>query len=82
MQSSAEVHINENGSVMVVEGNPDIGGSRASMCIMAAETLGVPYESVRALVGDTESTGFSNVTGGSRTTFATGMAVVLSLIHI
>ncbi len=76
MQSSAEVHINENGTVTVVEGNPDIGGSRASMCLMAAETLGVPYQQVRALVGDTESTGFSNVTGGSRTTFATGMAVV------
>jgi CO/xanthine dehydrogenase Mo-binding subunit len=76
MQSSAEVHINENGTVTVVEGNPDIGGSRASMCLMAAETLGVPYLQVRALIGDTESTGFSNVTGGSRTTFATGMAVV------
>src|SRR5690606_8292650 len=61
MQSSAEVHINENGTVTVVEGNPDIGGSRASMCLMAAETLGVPYENVRALIGDTESTGFSNV---------------------
>ncbi|MCZ6640721.1 MAG: xanthine dehydrogenase family protein molybdopterin-binding subunit [Gammaproteobacteria bacterium] len=76
MQSSAEVHINENGTVTIVEGNPDIGGSRASMCLMAAETLGVPYEQIRALVGDTESTGFSNVTGGSRTTFATGMAVI------
>ncbi len=76
MQSSAEVNINENGTVMVIEGSPDIGGSRASMCLMAAETLGVPYEAVRAQVGDTESTGFCNVTGGSRTTFATGMAVV------
>jgi CO/xanthine dehydrogenase Mo-binding subunit len=76
MQSSAEVHINENGTATVIEGNPDIGGSRASMCIMAAETLGIEYEQIRTLVGDTESTGFSNVTGGSRTTFATGMAVV------
>jgi CO/xanthine dehydrogenase Mo-binding subunit len=76
MQSSAEVHINENGTVQIIEGNPDIGGSRASMCLMASETLGVPYEQIRALVGDTESSGFSNVTGGSRTTFATGLAVV------
>ena len=76
MQSSAEVHVAENGTVTVVEGSPDIGGSRASMCLMAAETLGVEYESIRAVVGDTQSTGFSNVTGGSRTTFATGMAVV------
>jgi len=75
MQSSAEVNINENGSVMVIEGNPDIGGSRASMALMAAETLGVDYERVRTQVGDTESTGFCNVTGGSRTTFATGLAV-------
>ena len=76
MQSSAEVRIAEDGSVTVMEGSPDIGGSRASMALMAAETLGVPYERVRAHVGDTEATGFCNVTGGSRTTFATGMAVI------
>ena len=76
MQSSAEVRIAEDGAVTVMEGSPDIGGSRASMALMAAETLGVPYEQIKAHVGDTESTGFCNVTGGSRTTFATGMAVV------
>ena len=76
MQSSAEVRIAEDGMVTVMEGNPDIGGSRAGMALMAAETLGVPYEQVKAHVGDTESTGFCNITGGSRTTFATGMAVV------
>jgi CO/xanthine dehydrogenase Mo-binding subunit len=76
MQSSAEVHVNENGTVTIVEGSPDIGGSRASMALMASETLGVPYEQIKVIIGDTESTGFSNVTGGSRTTFATGMAVV------
>jgi CO/xanthine dehydrogenase Mo-binding subunit len=76
MQSSAEVHINENGTVTVIEGNPDIGGSRASMALMAAEELGVPYDTVRVLVADTESAGYTNVTGGSRVTFATGMAVI------
>ena len=50
MQSSAEVHINENGTVTVVEGSPDIGGSRASMALMAAEELGVPYDRVRVQV--------------------------------
>ena len=76
MQSSAEVRIAEDGTVTVMEGCPDIGGSRAGMALMAAETLGVPYDRVRAHVGDTESTGFCNMTAGSRTTFATGMAVV------
>ncbi len=76
MQSSAEVHVNEDGTVQIIEGSPDIGGSRASMALMASETLGVPYERIRVLVGDTEASGFNNVTGGSRTTFATGMAVI------
>ena len=75
-ESSAEVHINEDGSVTVVEGNPDIGGSRASMCLMTAETLGVPYENIKALISDTQTGGYTMVTGGSRTTFATGMAVI------
>ena len=76
MQSSAEVRIAEDGTVTVMEGCPDIGGSRAGMALMAAETLGVPYDRIRAHIGDTESTGFCNLTAGSRTTFATGMAVV------
>lgn len=76
MQSSAEIRLSQDGSVTIMEGNPDIGGSRASMCLMAAETLGVPYETVKAHIGDTEATGYCSTTGGSRTTFATGMAVI------
>ena len=74
--SSAEVHVAESGMIQIVEGSPDIGGSRASMALMAAETLQVPYDRIRVKVGDTDSTGFCNTTGGSRTTFATGMAVI------
>ncbi len=75
-QSTATVNINEDGTVSVVTGSPDIGGSRASMALMAAEELGVDYETIEPLVGDTESAGYSDITGGSRTTFATGMAVI------
>ena len=75
-ESTAEVHINEDGTAVVVSGNPDIGGSRASMAMMAAEVLGIPVERVRPIVGDTSSIGYSFLTGGSRVTFATGMAVV------
>jgi CO/xanthine dehydrogenase Mo-binding subunit len=75
-ESSAAVHVNEDGTATVVSGNPDIGGSRASMGMMAAEVLGLPVEKVRPIVGDTASIGYSMLTGGSRTTFATGMAVV------
>jgi CO/xanthine dehydrogenase Mo-binding subunit len=74
-ESAATVHINEDGTASVVEGNPDIGGSRASMAMMAAEVLGIPYEQVRPIVGDTAQAGYCFLTGGSRVTFATGMAV-------
>ena len=75
-ESSASVHLSDDGTATVVSGNPDIGGSRASMAMMAAETLGLAVEKVRATVGDTASIGYSFVTGGSRVTYATGMAVV------
>jgi CO/xanthine dehydrogenase Mo-binding subunit len=75
-ESTAAVHINEDGTAVVATGNPDIGGSRASMAMMAAEVLGIPVERVRPIVADTASIGFSMLTGGSRTTFATGMAVI------
>jgi CO/xanthine dehydrogenase Mo-binding subunit len=74
-ESAASVHINEDGTASVVEGSPDIGGSRASMAMMAAEVFGIPYERVRPIVADTSSTGYCFLTGGSRVTFATGMAV-------
>ena len=74
-ESSATVHVNEDGTVMVATGSPDIGGSRASMGMMAAEVLGIPVSKVKAIVADTASIGFTFLTGGSRVTFATGMAV-------
>ena len=75
-ESSATIHLGEDGTAMVATGSPDIGGSRASMAIMAAETLGIDYERVRPIVADTASIGFTGVTGGSRVTLATGLAVV------
>jgi CO/xanthine dehydrogenase Mo-binding subunit len=75
-ESSATVQVNEDGTVIVSTGSVDIGGSRASMAMMAAETLGVDYNQVRSVVADTMAVGFTNPTGGSRVTFATGMAVV------
>ena len=74
--STAAVSITEDGSVLVTTGSPDIGGSRAAMAIMAAETLQVAYEQVRVNIADTSSIGYSMLTGGSRTTYATGMAVI------
>ena len=70
------LNLNDDGTVGVIEGNPDIGGSRASISMMAAEELGVPFEKVRTVIGDTSSLGFNDVTDGSRVTFAVGLATI------
>ncbi len=75
-ESTANVNVNFDGTVTVVSPNPDIGGSRASMVLMAAEVLGIDPERIRISIGDTASIGYSGLTGGSRVTFAVGMAVV------
>ena len=72
-ESSATVNVNEDGTVMVVTGHPDIGGSRASTVNIVAEMLGIDYRQVQALIGDTSVIGFSALTGGSRVTFASAM---------
>lgn len=75
-ESSAAVHINEDGTVVVATGSMDLSGTRASMAMMAAETLGVAYDKVRPIVADTASIGYGPIAAGSRTTYATGIAVV------
>ena len=74
--SCVSLNVNTDGTVGVTEGNPDIGGSRASISLMAAEELGIPYENVRTIVADTSSLGYNDVTDGSRVTFAVGLATI------
>ena len=49
------MQVNEDGTVIIATGSPDIGGSRASMALMAAETLGIDYHQIRSIVADTSS---------------------------
>src|SRR5712664_3189004 len=74
LPSSCTISVNADGTVNLVEGSTDIGGTRVSIAMQAAEALGIPAEDVRPIVVDTDSVGFTAVTGGSRTTFATGWA--------
>ncbi len=74
--TSVSLNINFDGTVGVVEGNPDIGGSRASISQMAAEELGIEYDRIRTIIGDTNSIGHNDVTDGSRVTFAVGLATI------
>jgi len=74
--TAISLNVNSDGTVVVSVGRPDIGGSRASMCQMAAEELGIPYDNVRTIIADTSALGFNDTTDGSRTTFANGLAII------
>jgi xanthine dehydrogenase molybdenum-binding subunit len=72
--ASATISVNPDGTVSLVEGSVDIGGSRASAAMHVAEVLGLAMEEVRPTVGDTDAVGFTSTTGGSSATFKTGWA--------
>ena len=72
--ASAVASVNPDGTVSLVEGSPDIGGSRAAMAMQVAEVLGIPVETVKPSVVDTDSIGYSSGAGGSGVTFKMGTA--------
>ena len=74
LKSAVTATVNFDGSVGLVEGSTDIGGSRTGIAMQFAETIGIPVDQVMPSVGDTDSVGYTDVTGGSRVTFATGWA--------
>lgn len=75
--SSCSASVNDDGSVTLVEGSTDIGGTRTSVAMQLAETLGIAAEDVKPQVADTDSVGYTFLTGGSRVTFATGLAAYM-----
>jgi len=72
--SSVTINVHADGRCSLVEGSPDIGGSRTSISMQAAEVLGIPAEDFTPMIVSTDEVGFTAGTGGSRVTFATGMA--------
>ncbi len=75
-ETAVQLALSEDGTVQLSVGTPDIGGSRASMCMMAAEELGIPYEDVRTTIADTATLGYNEISHGSRVTYASGLATI------
>lgn len=76
--SSVTISVNVDGSVSLATGSPDMSGSRMTFAMQAAETLGIPAESVTASVSDSKSIGYTSPTVASRTSFGTGLAIIES----
>ena len=82
LESACTISLSKNGTINLVEGSTDIGGTRTSIAMQAAEVLGLLPEDVIPSVVDTDSIGFTSVTGGSRTTYATGWAAYEAAIDV
>ncbi|MGI9422796.1 MAG: xanthine dehydrogenase family protein molybdopterin-binding subunit [Hyphomicrobiaceae bacterium] len=74
--TTVTLSLNEDGTFNLTAGTPDVGGLRASLAMMAAEELGVDLSKIRPIIGDTGQLGYNFLTGGSRSTFSSGMATV------
>ena len=70
----ATASVNLDGTVNLIIGSVDIGGTRPAAAQQFAEVLGIPAEDVNPQVGDTESIGYTDLTGGSSVAFKTGWA--------
>ena len=76
-ETSATLNVGEDGTATLIFGTVDVtGGSRAALAMIVAEELGVPFEKVRTMSGDTSALGFNFMTAGSRGTAAGSMAAV------
>ncbi len=70
------LNLNEDGTLSMLAGTVDVGGGRASLSMMLAEELGVDLDKIRPVIADTNALGYTFLTGGSRATYSSGLAVV------
>jgi xanthine dehydrogenase molybdenum-binding subunit len=75
-RSSCAISVNGDGTVSLVSGSIDLSGTRTTVAMQAAEVLGLSVDRIKSIVGDTDSIGYTEMSGGSRTTFATGIAAI------
>src|SRR6185503_14832195 len=72
---SAICSLGEDGTLKVFSGAMDITGTDTGMGQIAAEVVGVPFEAVRVVRGDTDSAPYATGSGGSVVLFSMGNAV-------
>ncbi|MBI3910570.1 MAG: xanthine dehydrogenase family protein molybdopterin-binding subunit [Armatimonadetes bacterium] len=72
---SAVVTLMDDGTLKVFSGAMDITGTDTGMGQIAAEVVGVPWENVRVIRGDTDSAPYATGSGGSVVLFSMGNAV-------
>ncbi len=80
---SATIRVDAGGNILAAVSAKSTGQSHDSVfAILVARELGVPYETVKILEGDTDATPFGSGTGVSRSAVSTGGAIRLAAADI
>ncbi|MGH2480298.1 MAG: xanthine dehydrogenase family protein molybdopterin-binding subunit, partial [Ktedonobacteraceae bacterium] len=74
--AAAACRLEKDGTFTVVVGSVDISGSDTSLALIAAQGLGATPEQVNLMHANTDTMPYSGVTGGSKTTYSMGAAVL------
>ena len=81
--SRAWVKMELDGSVVIRSGIQDVGaGQASSLCQIAAEVLGVPYDDIRIYFGDTALTPLAGTTTATRQLYMSGNATLMAAREI
>lgn len=73
---AAACRLEKDGSFTVVVGTVDLTGSDTSMSLIAADVLGLSPDAVRTMHDSTDTMPYAGGTGGSKTTYTMGAAVL------
>jgi carbon-monoxide dehydrogenase large subunit len=75
-QEAAKITFDEDGMVSVMVGTQSNGqGHETAYCQLVNDRLGIPFEKIRIVQGDTAKLKWGGGTGGSRSLTAEGMAI-------
>src|SRR6266567_111865 len=72
----AACRLEKDGTLSVIVGTVDLTGSDTSLSLIAAQVLGMPVDAVSTVHDNTDTMPYSGGTGGSKTTYTMGAAVL------
>src|SRR5437763_1138002 len=74
--AAAACRLEKDGTMTVIVGTVDLTGSDTSLALIAAEGLGISSSAVNVAHDNTDTMPYSGSTGGSKTTYSMGPAVL------
>jgi CO/xanthine dehydrogenase Mo-binding subunit len=73
--AAATCRLDADGKLTIITGAVDMSGTETTFGSIAAEAFGIGADDVRVVAGDTSSTPFAGLSGGSKVTYTVGRAV-------